>query len=55
MLTTYIIILLGLLIIPFSFFKRKETYGKILFGVGIIMVVLGICFIYVMVLPLGNE
>jgi len=52
-LITYIIILLGLLLTLFGALKRKETYGKVLLGVGITITILGICFIYVITLPLG--
>jgi len=42
-----IIILLGILLTLFGALKRKETYGKVLLGVGITITILGIYFIYV--------
>jgi len=53
-LITYIIILLGILLALLGALKRKETYGKLLLGVGMTITILGICFIYVITLPLGR-
>jgi len=47
------IILAGILIALFGALKRKETYGKLLFGIGIIITILSIAyFIRAISLPL---
>jgi hypothetical protein len=47
-----IIILPGILLALFGALKRKETYGKILFGLGIIITILGVgYFIYAINMP----
>jgi Na+/phosphate symporter len=51
-LIAYIIILLGILLTLFGVLKRKETYGKLLLGVGVTITILGIYFICVITLPL---
>ncbi|HII67857.1 MAG TPA: hypothetical protein HA302_07645 [Thermococcaceae archaeon] len=52
LLVMYIIILFGILLTLFGALRRKETYGKVLLGVGITIVILGIFAIYVITLPL---
>ncbi len=48
-----IIILPGILLALFGALKRKETYGKILLGLGIIITICSIAyFIYAISLPL---
>lgn len=45
--TLFLFVGLGILLALIGAFKRKETYGKILFGLGIIILVCGIAyFIY---------
>ena len=47
-----IIILPGILLALFGALKRKETYGKIIFGLGIIITILGVgYFIYAINMP----
>ena len=54
-LITYIIILLGILLALLGALKRKETYGKLLLGIGMTITILGIYFIYVITLPLVGR
>ena len=48
-----VIILPGILLALFGALKRRETYGKMLLGVGIIIIILGVgYFIYAINTPL---